>query len=139
LPSGIKQAMPNQRSSSKPLLLAVDDNHAQCYVVARLAAAAGFQVKQAYSGYSALRYARLRPHAILLDVNMPDLDGFTVCKRLKRDPSTASIPIVFVSSTVPFEEGERRAMESGALAFIAAANAHETLPPLLKTLMDAGG
>lgn len=50
---------------------------------------------------------------ILLDVHMPDMNGFEVCKRIKAKPMLKDIPIVFVSSTVEFEEGRIQAKGAG--------------------------
>lgn len=129
--------MSTRPAEHRPLLLAVDDNHAHCYAVARLAHAAGFDVRQAFTGHSALRLVKIRPEAIVLDVHLPDIDGFEVCRRLKRDPATAHIPVVFCSATLELEEGSRVAAELGALAFLSDADAGVELEALLRRLIGA--
>lgn len=58
----------------------------------------GYGVLTARNGKSAMEQALLKPDLILLDVMMPELDGWEVCKRLKRDQKTASIPILFLTA-----------------------------------------
>jgi CheY-like chemotaxis protein len=92
----------------------VDDNHAHSYALSRILSNAGFDVRQAYGGRSALRIAHPAFDVILLDVNMPDMNGFEVCKRLKAKPLMKHIPVVLVSATAELEEGRIRAKSAGA-------------------------
>jgi CheY-like chemotaxis protein len=98
----------------RPRVLVVDDNHAHSYALARILSNAGFEVRQAYGGRSALRIATPGLAIILLDVHMPDINGFEVCKRLKSKPTLKHIPVVFVSSTMDEDEGRIRAKSAGA-------------------------
>ena len=82
-----------------PLVLIVDDNKPHCYVLARMLEQAGYSAVQAHTGNDALKVAARKPALLLLDVNLPDLNGFEVARRLQRSPSTASIPVVFMSAT----------------------------------------
>ena len=100
--------------SNRPRALVVDDNHAHSYALSRILSNAGFEVRQAYGGRSALRIAHPAFDVILLDVHMPDMNGFEVCKRLKAKPLMKHIPVVFVSSTVEIEEGRVHAKDAGA-------------------------
>ena len=61
----------------------------------------GFEVVEAADGAEALRLARQQPDLILLDVTLPDMDGFEVCRQLKADPATSAIPIVCLSAAHP--------------------------------------
>jgi diguanylate cyclase (GGDEF)-like protein len=61
--------------------------------------------------------ARLSPDLILLDVDMPDIDGFEVCRRLKSDPATAQIPIVFLTGASSTDE-KLRGLEQGAVDYV---------------------
>ena len=80
------------------LVLVVDDEAAQRDLLSRFLKRQGFAVRVASDGRSGLEMARtLKPHVILLDVMMPELDGWTVLKALKDDPSTSKIPVVMVS------------------------------------------
>src|ERR1035437_4518108 len=60
---------------------------------------------------------QLRPDLILLDVMMPDMDGYEVCARLQGDPRTAAIPVIFVTALGSTAE-EVRGLETGALDYI---------------------
>ena len=82
-----------------PTILATDDNLAFNYAICRALEQNGFKSLTAHTGEEAIRVAReQRPDAVLLDVNLPDMDGFDVCRTLKADPDTASIPVIFLSA-----------------------------------------
>lgn len=96
----------------------VDDDPSVLSALAALLQAE-FDVVAARSGRDALRLVRRDPpDLILLDVQMPDLDGFAVCRRLKDDPLTADVPVVFLTAQVD-EETEVRGLNSGGDDFIA--------------------
>jgi putative two-component system response regulator len=77
-----------------------------------------YDVAVAMDGESALEAVDdERPDLILLDIMMPDIDGFEVCKRLKGNPETANIPIVFLSALTEAKE-KQRGLDLGAVDFI---------------------
>ncbi|WP_372870600.1 diguanylate cyclase [Shewanella sp.] len=78
-----------------------------------------YNVREATSGAQCLKLARSEPQPdlILLDVVMPDLDGYQVCKALKSDPMTAEIPIIFVTGR-DTDEDEQRGLQLGAVDYI---------------------
>lgn len=78
-------------------VLVVDDNPAHRYAMARLLSHAGFQVAEAWNGKAAIESAP-QADALVLDVFMPDMDGWQVCRSLRADPTTAAMPIVFFSA-----------------------------------------
>lgn len=80
------------------LLLVEDDPDIQ--LVARMALKrSGFTVTVAHNGAAALDAIRAdRPDVILLDWMMPDIDGIEVCRRIKNDPATTSIPVIFMTA-----------------------------------------
>jgi len=89
---------PAASAEEKPLVLVIDDDPTVCGVTQRFLSREGFDVVVADGGKEGLRLAReLHPHAITLDVVMPDLDGWTVLSALKGDPSLADIPVVLVT------------------------------------------
>jgi PAS domain S-box-containing protein len=79
-------------------ILHVDDNDIGRYSVTRILEQAGFQVIEASTGREALELARQLPDLVLLDVNLPDIDGFEVCRHLKSDPVTRLIPVLHISA-----------------------------------------
>jgi PAS domain S-box-containing protein len=83
----------------KPLILLVDDTPANLGVLFELLKGCGFKVSVAEDGESALEQVNyVRPDLILLDVLMPLMDGFTTCERLKAQPETREIPVIFMTA-----------------------------------------
>jgi CheY-like chemotaxis protein len=77
-------------------VLVIDDNKAHAEGLAELLGLAGFEAWHVLTGSEGLESARkLEVDAVLLDMNLPDMNGFEVCRRLRRDPKTAYIAIVF--------------------------------------------
>src|SRR5262245_52397633 len=97
------------------LILVVDDNDVGRYTKMRVLRDAGYEVIEAATGDDALRLiAQCNPRLVILDVNLPDIDGLEVCRRLKADPATASVVVLQVSATHVREEDTVRALEGGA-------------------------
>ena len=102
----------------RPKLLIVDDEADARQMLDYNFTAAGFDVITADSGDAALRFAALhKPDVILLDIILPGMDGFTVCRRLRDQPATARTPVVVLSSHSGFsvqaagaEAGARRCL-----------------------------
>src|SRR5580658_9437087 len=86
-------------TSGKNVILHVDDNETHRYTVSKLLQRAGYHVIEADSGISGLTAANESPNLIVLDVNLPDINGFSVCRQLKSNPRTSSIPILHLSAT----------------------------------------
>ncbi|MGC4087340.1 MAG: response regulator [Polyangiaceae bacterium] len=101
----------------KPVVLIVDDSPESIDIL-RGALSDSFQVKAAIRGRLALELvANDAPDLVLLDVMMPDLDGYEVCRQLKANPETASIPVIFVT-TLSHVGSEARGIELGAIDYI---------------------
>jgi class 3 adenylate cyclase len=99
-------------------ILIVDDTPAN--IAAALAILKDqYRTRVATSGAKALEHAGAadKPDLILLDVTMPDMDGYEVCGRLKADPETASIPVVFLTARTEAED-EAKGFELGAVDYI---------------------
>jgi len=97
------------------LILVVDDNEAKLYRATRVLRGAGFAVMEARCGADALRLVREHsPRLIVLDVKLPDIDGWEICRRLKSDPTTAAILVLQMSATYVSEADTVRALEGGA-------------------------
>jgi DNA-binding response OmpR family regulator len=82
-----------------PKILVVDDDPDLVETVSMMLESKDFDVIAAYGGVEGLRRARSeRPDLVVLDVMMPDKDGFEVCKELKADPQTAEIPVLLLTA-----------------------------------------
>ncbi len=80
-------------------ILLVDDQPQNLKLLSDLLEEQGYEVQQAINGVVALQAISMAsPDVILLDINMPELDGYTVCQRLKANPLTQDIPVIFVSA-----------------------------------------
>ncbi len=78
---------------------------------------AGWEVVSASSGASGVELARsAAPNVILVDVMMPELDGYEVCRRLKADPATAQVPVVLLTARRELDQG--RLAETGAAGVV---------------------
>jgi putative two-component system response regulator len=103
---------------AQPLILIVDDNPENLTIIGELLQPT-YAVRAANSGPRALRLAKLAPlpDLILLDVMMPEMDGYEVMSRLRADPETAAIPVVFLTALNSAEDEERGLMQ-GAMDYI---------------------
>ena len=101
------------------LLLIVDDVPANLGMLGDLLRDAGYQVKAATSGRAALRYAAQTPQPalILLDVMMPEMDGYEVLTQLRNDPATRDIPVIFLTA-LDNARDEERGFQHGAADYI---------------------
>ena len=96
-------------------LLVVDDEKANIVSVQRMFERLGFEILPAASGAQALQWlARRRPDLILLDMLMPGMDGFEVCKRIQQNPEWADIPVIFISAAED-RNVTARALEMGGV------------------------
>lgn len=94
----VAEAAPENQASSDDLVLVIDDEASQRELMTRFLERQRFAVRTAGAGRTGLDLARsLKPRAILLDVMMPDMDGWSVLAALKSDPVTANIPVIMVS------------------------------------------
>jgi signal transduction histidine kinase len=97
------------------LIVVVDDTDASRYRTVRVLRRAGFDVIEGASGADALRLVRdCLPRVVVLDVNLPDLDGWEVCRRIKGDPATASVLVLQLSASYVSEADTVRALDGGA-------------------------
>jgi signal transduction histidine kinase len=97
------------------LILVTDDNDPVRYGKCRILRQAGFEVIEAASGEETLRLVTEQgPRLVLLDVQLPDINGWEICKRIKANPATASVIVLQVSATFVHGEDTVRALEAGA-------------------------
>ena len=99
-------------------ILVVDDIPANLKLLTNILTARGYRVRPAASGRLALRSAALKPpDLVLLDVRMPDMDGYEVCRALKSDHKNADVPVIFISALDETRD-KVRGFEAGAVDFI---------------------
>ena len=99
-------------------ILAVDDESDLTELIAYHLGRNGHEVETAANGWEAIEHvARNRPDLILLDLMLPDLDGFGFCEILRRNPATATIPIIIISAWAS-QDSHLLGLELGALDYI---------------------
>ncbi len=128
-------------------ILVVDDNPTNIQVLQATLEGQGFRLLAARDGTSALAVAaQASPDLVLLDIRMPEMDGYEVCRRLKSDPQTSEIPIIFLSALERTQD-KVKGLELGAVDYItkpfqpeelvARVNTHLTLRCLQRRLRKA--
>ncbi|QMS87767.1 response regulator [Nostoc edaphicum CCNP1411] len=89
----------NQTNHNKRNILVVDDTPDNLRLLSAMLTAQGFEVRKALNGKMALTACQMvLPDVILLDINMPDMDGYQVCQQLKADDKTCEVPVIFISA-----------------------------------------
>ena len=107
-----------QKSLKPPLILVVEDSTTQAKHIALNLVKYGMRISIASDGLEALALVDMdHPDAVVLDINLPHMDGYQVCRRLKRDESTLHIPIIILTSSADPTASESCA-EVGADDFI---------------------
>jgi signal transduction histidine kinase len=114
-------------------ILVVDDNPVNLRLLSQMLTARGYHVRTVVSGEQALTAVHAAsPDLILLDIMMPDLDGYEVCSRLKADATTADIPVIFISALGDAED-KVRAFEAGGVDYVTKPLQIEEILARLKT------
>jgi adenylate cyclase len=99
-------------------ILVVDDIEENLKVLSETLVQAGYKPLQAKSGERAIQVAAVaKPDLVLLDIKMPGMDGFETIRRLKADPATAGIPVIFISALNQIED-KVRGFQSGAVDYV---------------------
>jgi len=145
LPARIETAQPSplprrvrpERLQTAPvqgsLILVIDDDETVREVLGRFLEREGFQVRTASGGHEGLEIARsAHPAAITLDINMPDLDGWTVLAAIKGDPRLADIPVILVT----IEDNRSRGYSLGATEYMTKPVDRERLAALLHRISN---
>jgi putative two-component system response regulator len=102
---------------SKPVILAVDDTPENLDVVKGILAPENI-VRVAINGMVALKIAQKQsPDLILLDINMPGMDGYEVCSKLKSDENTARIPVIFLTAELD-SASKQKGLDLGAVDYV---------------------
>jgi signal transduction histidine kinase/DNA-binding response OmpR family regulator len=107
---------PDQVESGR--ILVVDDNEANRYTVSRLLRKAGFTVEEAADGRRGLEAVHPDLDLVILDIRMPELDGYEVCRRLKADPALRVVPVLHMSATYTATTDIAYGLEGGADGYL---------------------
>jgi adenylate cyclase len=120
-PAGGSAAAPpsgSRAGGQAPDILIVDDMPANLSLLSSMLTAQGYEVRAAINGAMALMSAAASPpDLILLDVSMPRMDGYEVCRRLRADPRTADIPVIFLSAMTGVGD-KVAAFEAGGVDYV---------------------
>jgi len=121
-----------------PEILLVDDTYLNLIALVHVLKKNNLKVRIADDGENALKAVELKhPHLILLDVKMPNMDGFEVCKQLKANPETKDIPIIFMTSLAETTD-KVKGFELGAVDYITKPIQHEEALIRIKTHLHLG-
>jgi len=108
----------DDNTGTNPLVLIVDDNAQNLELLQAYLEEIDCETIPAYDGLQALELvAKRKPDLVLLDIMMPQMSGFEVCRRLKKDPNTQDIPIIMVTALSEFGDIER-GIDSGTDDFV---------------------
>lgn len=99
-------------------ILMVEDDAGKRYVIARQLRAAGFTVEEADTGIKALEMVTPEHDVVILDLNLPDINGWEVCDRIKKDEATARVMVLELSSSFRTAEDRARGLDLGADAYL---------------------
>jgi signal transduction histidine kinase len=101
--------------TGRTLIVNIDDSPQLRYAKTRILQKAGYEVVEAGTGAEALKLVReLMPQLVLCDVALPDMNGVDVCRRIKSDPATGSIPVIQISATFVSAADEKEGLKGGA-------------------------
>src|SRR5215210_4558464 len=100
-------------------ILIVDDTAANLDLLASILREQGYGVRVSNNGRRALTIVRANPpEIIMLDIQMPEMDGYEVCRELKADPATSAIPVIFISALDDVFD-KVRAFKAGGVDYVA--------------------
>jgi PAS domain S-box-containing protein len=122
--------MPDQNIAR---IAVVDDNPATLYSTSRVLRAAHFDVSEGTKGEQAIKLALEGIDILLLDVNLPDIHGFEVVRRLRQDPRTISLPVIHVSATFVNDRDKVQGLDAGSDGYLT----HPVEPPVLVATVNA--
>jgi signal transduction histidine kinase len=116
-------------------ILNVDDYDPSRYGRTRILRQAGFEVFEATTGNEALRAVEQKPNLVLLDINLPDMSGLEVCRRIKEDPSTASTLILHLTASNMMPEHRAYGLNNGADGYLTEPVDPEVLLATIRSLL----
>jgi len=123
----------------RALIINCDDTVDSRYTKTRILQRAGYEVLECGTGKEALQKTReLMPQLVLLDVQLPDMSGLDVCRRIKEDAVTGTIPVIQISATFVTKEHEREALKYGADIYLTEPLEPRELETVVSVLLRLG-
>jgi len=118
LPVTIRKALEMMGNDSSAMILYIEDDLPNRVLIKRVLEAEGYEVREAESGSEGLQIAQAeRPALILVDINLPEMDGFEVTARLRAMPELGTVPIIAVTANVM--KGDReKTLAAGCSGYI---------------------
>jgi signal transduction histidine kinase len=105
-------------TESKPRVLFVEDNVGKRYVIARQLRSAGFDIDEATTGHEGLSLVSPNHDVAIIDIKLPDMLGWDLCKRIKSNPDTSAVKVLERSATLATAEDRARGLELGADCYL---------------------
>jgi two-component system, NtrC family, sensor kinase len=124
--------------SSKQRVLLVDDRTENRYVLSRILQGAGFTVEECSTGMQALDVVRTLPEVVILDIKLPDISGYDVCRGIKADPVTRSVPVLLTSAMLEPQNASALMARAGAEGFLTHPFVPSDVVMKVKQLIKAG-
>ncbi|SEL18144.1 hypothetical protein SAMN05216359_10655 [Roseateles sp. YR242] len=124
---------PRAIDRSQHRLLVVNDDPVGRYTTVRLLNAAGFPTEEAATGAQALAIANRDISAVVLDIHLPDIDGFELCRRLRAQRTTFRLPVIHLTAAYLTDEDKVRGLDAGADAYLT----HPVEPAVLVSTIQA--
>lgn len=122
--------------ADRPRILVVDDDPKILEIVAFLLTGSDHEVRVAANGQEAVQAAPdFRPDVILMDVTMPQMDGFTACRKIKKEPGLEKTPVIFLTA----RKGPKNwseAQDSGAVAYLEKPFRKDALVALVREVLE---
>lgn len=116
------------------LILVTDDDADWRGLLRDVLSMEGFEIEEAHDGLQGVEKAKsAKPNVILLDIDMPNMNGWEACKHIKADPATKDIPVIFVSTHAQREDKEK-GLAVGATDYLPKPVDIEQLVPVLRKL-----
>jgi len=117
-------------------VLVVDDNFVNVRLLEELLKSASYEVATAMNGEAALeKISQSRPDIVLLDVMMPGMDGYEVCRRIRQDEKTAQLPVIMVTA-LDKESDREMALAAGANEFLSKPVEDNLLLPAIRRILQ---
>jgi two-component system cell cycle response regulator DivK len=119
-------------------ILYIEDNPGNRMLVRRILEAEGYTIREAIDGPAGLEMAaQERPDLILLDINLPEIDGYDLARRMRAMPNLDGVPILAVTANV-MQGDKERTIEAGCNGFIPKPIDVDKLPQQIKAALDRG-